>query len=41
VNTHINRLRIKIEANPAEPERILTVWGKGYKFASFAEGMQG
>jgi two-component system OmpR family response regulator len=32
VNTHINRLRIKIEVNPAEPLRILTVWGKGYKF---------
>ncbi|WP_183270565.1 response regulator transcription factor [Buttiauxella sp. A111] len=32
VNTHINRLRIKIEDNPAEPEFILTVWGKGYKF---------
>ncbi len=32
VNTHINRLRIKIEASPAEPQRILTVWGKGYKF---------
>ncbi|MEX3018706.1 response regulator [Kluyvera sp. STS39-E] len=34
VNTHINRLRIKIENDPAEPEIILTVWGKGYKFAS-------
>ncbi|WP_330983514.1 MULTISPECIES: response regulator transcription factor [Enterobacterales] len=34
VNTHINRLRIKIEHDPAEPEIILTVWGKGYKFAS-------
>ena len=34
VNTHINRLRIKIESNPAEPERILTVWGMGYKFAA-------
>ncbi|QKJ84996.1 Two-component response regulator CreB [Paramixta manurensis] len=34
VNTHINRLRLKIEKNPAEPERILTVWGKGYKFVS-------
>ena len=33
VNTHINRLRIKIEHNPAEPDIILTVWGKGYKFA--------
>jgi len=41
VNTHINRLRIKIEVNPAEPERILTVWGKGYKFVSSAERMQG
>ena len=34
VNTHINRLRIKIEHDPAEPEIILTVWGKGYKFAT-------
>ena len=33
VNTHINRLRMKIEANPAEPQRILTVWGRGYKLA--------
>ncbi len=32
VNTHINRLRIKIEKDPAEPEVIRTVWGKGYKF---------
>lgn len=36
VNTHINRLRIKIEVNPAEPQRILTVWGKGYKFIAEA-----
>ena len=36
VNTHINRLRAKIEADPAEPTRILTVWGKGYRFASGA-----
>ncbi|MEG2831059.1 MAG: response regulator transcription factor, partial [Edwardsiella sp. (in: enterobacteria)] len=32
VNTHINRLRLKIEDNPAEPNFIRTVWGKGYKF---------
>lgn len=37
VNTHINRLRIKIETNGAEPERILTVWGKGYKFSTGAQ----
>ena len=34
VNTHINRLRAKIEADPADPTRILTVWGKGYRFAA-------
>jgi len=33
VNTHINRLRAKVEADPAQPARILTVWGRGYKFA--------
>ncbi|HEX5344969.1 MAG TPA: response regulator transcription factor [Duganella sp.] len=33
VNTHINRLRAKIEADPADPTRILTVWGKGYRYA--------
>ncbi|MQA19621.1 MULTISPECIES: response regulator transcription factor [Oxalobacteraceae] len=36
VNTHINRLRAKIEADPADPARILTVWGKGYRFANGA-----
>jgi DNA-binding response OmpR family regulator len=33
VNTHINRLRAKVEADPANPQRILTVWGRGYKFS--------
>jgi DNA-binding response OmpR family regulator len=32
VNSHINRLRTKIEKNPAEPKYIKTVWGIGYRF---------
>jgi len=33
VNSHINRLRGKIEADPNRPELILTVWGIGYRFS--------
>ena len=33
VNSHINRLRTKLEKDPSKPEYILTVWGVGYKFA--------
>lgn len=33
VDTLIKRLRQKIEAEPGDPELILTVWGTGYKFA--------
>ena len=33
VNSHINRLRSKIEQDPARPRYILTVWGIGYRFA--------
>ena len=36
VNCHINRLRAKIERNPAQPRYILTVRGVGYKFADNA-----
>jgi DNA-binding response OmpR family regulator len=32
VNSHINRLRAKIEADPNNPTLMLTVWGVGYKF---------
>lgn len=32
VNSHINRLRAKIEPDPAEPTYIITVWGVGYRF---------
>lgn len=35
VNSHINRLRSKIENDPSEPDYIKTVWGVGYRFADF------
>ena len=31
VNSHINRLRAKIEDDPSDPAWIVTVWGVGYK----------
>jgi len=37
VNSHINRLREKIEKNPAKPRYILTVRGVGYRFAEPGE----
>jgi two-component system response regulator RegX3 len=33
VNSHINRLRAKVEPDPANPRYVLTVRGVGYKFA--------
>ena len=33
VNSHINRLRAKLEPDSAHPIYLLTVWGVGYKFA--------
>ena len=32
LTVHIKRLREKIEKDPKKPQRILTVWGVGYKF---------
>jgi two-component system alkaline phosphatase synthesis response regulator PhoP len=32
VNSHINRLRAKLEPDINHPEFILTTWGIGYRF---------
>lgn len=32
VNSHINRLRSKLEEDPANPHYVLTTWGVGYRF---------
>ena len=34
VDSHVQRLRAKIERDPANPDFIKTVWGVGYKFQS-------
>ena len=33
VNSHINRLRKKLEIDPQQAQYIETVWGVGYRFA--------
>ncbi len=35
VNSHINRLRSKVEKDPNNPEYVLTTWGVGYRFNDF------
>lgn len=32
VTVHVRRLREKIEADPAAPTRLMTVWGVGYRW---------
>jgi DNA-binding response OmpR family regulator len=32
VTVHIRRLREKIEQDPSNPRRLVTVWGVGYRF---------
>jgi DNA-binding response OmpR family regulator len=32
VTVHIRRLREKVEVDPRNPERIVTVWGVGYRW---------
>jgi DNA-binding response OmpR family regulator len=40
VNSHINRLRAKIEHDPSSPQYVLTVWGVGYRFAEPANNVR-
>jgi DNA-binding response OmpR family regulator len=32
VTVHVRRLREKIEVDPAQPRRLVTVWGVGYRY---------
>ena len=34
IETHINRLRLKIEEDPANPKILVTIWGSGYKLVT-------
>ena len=36
VNVHISRLRNKIEADPRNPQIVVTVWGIGYKLGELS-----
>jgi DNA-binding response OmpR family regulator len=36
VTVHVRRLREKIEADPANPVRLRTVWGVGYRYEPHA-----
>jgi DNA-binding response OmpR family regulator len=38
VTVHVRRLREKIEQNPADPNRIRTIWGVGYRYDPLDEG---
>ncbi len=34
VDVNVRRLRMKIEEDPSKPQRLLTVWGMGYKWST-------
>jgi DNA-binding response OmpR family regulator len=36
VTVHVRRLREKVESEPTRPERLLTVWGVGYRWEASA-----
>ncbi len=37
VTVHVRRVRSKIEADPANPKRLVTVWGRGYRWEPAGE----
>jgi DNA-binding response OmpR family regulator len=41
VNSHINRLRAKLERDPTRPRYIATVWGAGYRFSAMEQEKTG
>lgn len=41
VTVHVRRLREKIEPTPEDPSRIVTVWGRGYRWEPFSEPRAG
>ncbi|OEU92037.1 hypothetical protein DB35_06510 [Streptomyces abyssalis] len=41
VTVHVRRLRHKVEADPAHPRLITTVWGVGYRFDDNGDGGAG
>jgi len=38
VTVHIRRLREKVETTPQSPSRIVTVWGRGYRWEPTGDG---
>lgn len=40
VNSHINRLRSKLEPDPSTPRYIVTVWGVGYRLAHDSDSVR-
>ena len=38
VTVHVRRLRGKVEADPSQPRRLVTVWGRGYRWEPTTPG---
>jgi DNA-binding response OmpR family regulator len=41
ITVHIRRLREKIEVDPSDPQRIVTVWGVGYRWEGLTSAISG